>query len=110
MTRFGSLLGFSAVAGFALPAAAQQVPTPNGYPMLWHHSTMFGPIAMMAMVGIVLALVVVAFRCGRRGLSRPWHEHGHRRMGDAVDILEQRFARGDIDLAEFEARRTLLSH
>ncbi len=110
MTRLGSILGFSAVATTTLPAYAEQFSSPNGYPMLWHHSSMFGPIAMLTLFGLVAVLGTMAFRAGGRGGFRAWDEHGHRRMGDAIDVLEQRFARGDIDRAEFEAKRTLLSH
>jgi putative membrane protein len=92
-----------------LPALAQQGPGSNGYPMLWHQGTMFGPI-MLLMVAAVVAQGVMAFRSAGRGACHAWEPQGHRRMGDAMDILEQRFARGDIDQAEFEAKRTLLSH
>lgn len=82
----------------------------DGYPILWHQGTMFGPVSMLLMFAAVLALAVMAFRFSSRGVYRPWEAQGHRRMGDAMDILEQRFARGDIDRADFEIERTLLSH
>ncbi len=71
---------------------------------------MFGPVMMLLMLAAVVMLAVIAFRFAGRGVCHPWDPHGHRRMGDAMDILEQRFARGEIDQAEFETKRTLLSH
>lgn len=112
MTRFSSISIGALIGTTALPALAQQgsgIGPSNGYPMLWHHSMMFGPVMMLMMFVAVVVLGVVAFRFAGRGVYHPWEAHGHRRMGDAVDILEQRFARGEIDQAEFDTKRTLLS-
>ena len=81
----------------------------DGYSMLWHQGMLFGPLMMLLIVAAVVVFGVIAFRFAGRGVRQVWEPHGHRRMGDAMDILEQRFARGDLDRAEFEAKRTLLS-
>ena len=55
-------------------------------------------------VVVVVAVVVVAARAFGGGSS--WN--GPRR-GTALQILEDRFARGEIDAAEFEEKRRVLS-
>ncbi len=57
-----------------------------------------GPIiALLAIVGVIAIVIwVVQFARG----------HEHRRT--ALDILDERFARGEIDKREFEEKRTLL--
>ena len=71
---------------------------------------MLGRLTMLLMVAADVALGVIAFRFAGRGICRPWDAQGHRRLGDTMDILEPRFARGEIDQAEVETKRTLLSH
>lgn len=58
----------------------------------------FGPIMMIVFLIICVAMMVFMMR-GR----------GHGSRGrDALDILKERFARGEINQAEFEERRRLL--
>jgi putative membrane protein len=60
---------------------------------------LFGPIGMIVFWGVVAVLVFWAVRSTtRRG--RP--------SGDALDILRNRFARGEIDRASFEEARKVL--
>jgi putative membrane protein len=73
--------------------------------MMWpgHWYGMFlGPIMMILLVAAVVVLVVVALRwLGRapQGPARP----------TPLDVLRERFARGEIDKEEFEVRRRALS-
>lgn len=67
----------------------------------WFPGMIFGPLMMLIIVGGVVALVLWLAR--GFGHAEPY---GHRRA--ALDILEQRFARGEIDKAEFEDKRKLL--
>jgi putative membrane protein len=116
----------------ALPALAQQqtpsVPAaPYGYgPMMWggpgwgwHPFMIFGPIfVLLALIGI-MAVFVWLVRWATHG--HPFHAHGFHhfpggcpycggpgRSRAALDILDERFAKGEIDKGEFEEKRKLL--
>lgn len=121
MTRLGTITG-SFVAGgaylalSALPALAQQssggTAPPNYYygPMRhmwgwggaggWHPVMFFGPLVWII---VIFGLVALFTRFGW------WGHHGYRHLGSrALDILEERFARGEIDKAEFDEKRKAL--
>ncbi len=109
------------------PALAQQVPSPGapgpgpwGYHHMmwgggWGAGFFFGPLLMLfALIGIV-ALVLWILRGFGLGGFRHWHGHGWcpycgRGHGHSAarHILEERFAKGEIDKAEFEEKRKLL--
>jgi len=59
-----------------------------------------GFLLMLAFWGGVIALVVWAIR-GFRPSDKP---------GSALSILQERFARGEIDGQEYERRKSLLQH
>lgn len=72
----------------------------------WGHM-FFGSFMMLLFFGGLIILIVLAIR---------WMGSGSAAGGDsasrgnrALDILEERFARGEIDKEEFEERRRLLS-
>ncbi len=112
----------------ATPALAQQGPGSGGVgPMYgyghmwyggwgWHAGMMLGPLfAILALVGIVTLFVWLlrGFGMGHGGFHH-WHGHGfcphcgHGRRGGALEILEERFARGEIGKDEFEEKRRLI--
>jgi putative membrane protein len=66
----------------------------------WNTMGFFGWTMMVVFWGAVVALTVWAVRSARTRSSES-------RSG-ALDILERRFAAGEIDREEFEARRALL--
>ena len=66
----------------------------------WHGGMFFGPLLWII---VIFGLVALFTRFGLWG-----HRGYHRRPGGALDILEERFARGEIDKAEFEEKRKAL--
>lgn len=75
-----------------------------GGPMPWF-GMMLWPVVMIGFM-IVCALIMMLFMRGS-GMGMPW---GRDRRGSApFDILRERLARGDIDKAEYEERKRLLS-
>ena len=114
MTRLGSMVAASMTLVLsALPALAQQSDgagnAPPGYYYRhmwgwgggWHTGMFFAPLLWLLILAAVVMLCMRMFG---------WRRHGdyHRRPGGALDILEERFARGEIDKAEFEEKRKTL--
>ena len=63
------------------------------------HGMFFGPAIMFLFVIICVAMMFLMMRGGMM------HRHRGR---DAVDILKERYARGEINEAEYKERRRLL--
>ena len=92
----------------ALPAIAQQsngAPWGHGH---WDgpwHGWFMGPIMMLAFLVVIVVVAVLVVRA----VSAP---HSSSRRGGSdnapLDILKERFARGEIDKDEFEQRRKVL--
>lgn len=77
--------------------------------MMWHDGWGWGVAGFWAMLllmvlfwGAVVALVAWAIREFRPKAEPPFGR------GDAIRILEERFARGEIDADEFQRRRDIL--
>ena len=66
----------------------------------WAHGWMpwmfFGPVMMLILLAVCIGVVLLVVRGATRSDARP------------LEILKARFARGEIDQAEFEARRRTL--
>lgn len=99
-------------AALGLPVASwaqQQSPLSYGSHM-WNggwYGWFFGPMMMIAFIAVAVVVVVVLVRWlrGRAyGSSAPPGLPGN----TPLDILKERFARGEIDKEEFEERRKLL--
>lgn len=112
MTRFTALpLSFAFILLSVLPAAAQPYDRPDwgGYGYMWD-GRMFPGMGLVAAVVCLLALIGIAALIvwAVRGFS---NRHGDGRGGHghwALDILAERFARGEIDKTEFEDKRRII--
>ena len=62
---------------------------------------LFGPLMMILFVAAIVAVVVWIMRGAGTGQSKQSHDA-------ALAILNERFARGEIDKAEYEERRSAL--
>jgi len=94
--------------GAVAPAWAQQYPQYYGTHM-WHggwHGWLFGPLMMILFIAAIVVVVVLLVRW----LGGAGHGHAHHAPPGKtpLDILKERFARGEIDLAEFEERKKAL--
>ncbi len=108
INRYGGAAVFSLVA-LALSAAYANGDHQGGleHPHMWDYGwgmMIFGPLMIIAFVATVVVGVVLLVR--RFGPSAAPHGPAAR---TSLDILEERFARGEIDAEEFEARRRVLS-
>jgi putative membrane protein len=71
------------------------------------YAMIFGPLFMILFLAALVAIVVILVRW----LGGPWQGtigHQFPPARTPLDILKERFARGEIDKAEFEDRRRVL--
>ena len=97
------MLSLWMVALIPVSAVAQERPWERGWgmhPGWW----MWGPAGavMMLMMLVFWALVITGLVLGVRWLARQGRQE---RPDRALDILRERYARGEINKEEFEARR-----
>jgi putative membrane protein len=102
---------FPAVVFASVAAHAQTAPDRRYY---WHDGwswghMILGPLMMIAFIAVVIVVVVFTVRwlggAGHGAVARP-----HAPPGETpLDILSERFARGEIDKDEFEERKHALS-
>lgn len=72
----------------------------------WWHGWFFGPIMMIVFIAVAVAVVVLLVRW-LGGSSHGASSQAASTM-TPVDILKERFARGEIEKEEFEERRRVL--
>ena len=92
-----------------LPGLAMAQP-PEGYwgpHMMWGGwlHMFFGFLMMLLFVGIIVAVVVVGVRWLGGSEHSPFRQTPRQGERRALDILKERLARGEIDVAEYEERR-----
>lgn len=72
------------------------------------YGMIFGPLFMILVLGLVIAVAVLLVRW----LAGPWHSiqapHHMSPGRTPLDILKERYARGEINKDEFEERRRVL--
>ena len=89
-------------------AIAEETTLPYYYgPHMWWGggSWFFGPFPMLLFFGLAVAVVVLLVRgVGGAGQSNA----GTAARSTALDMLRERYARGEIDKAEFEERKGVL--
>jgi putative membrane protein len=90
-------------------ASAQQPQGPGYGPYMWNggwHGWFLGPIMMIVFIAVAVAVVVLLVRwLGGPGHGSPHHQP---QIRAPLDILKERYARGEIDKEEFEERRRVL--
>ena len=74
--------------------------------MPWY-GMIFGPIMMIIWLVVVIVLAAAIIRWLQGGPVGRFPSFGTRKR--ALEILEERFARGEIDKNEFEEKKRLLS-
>ena len=96
--------------GGTLPAWAQA--TREGYGThMWGggYGWFFGPIMMIVFIAVTVVVIVLIVRwLGGTGHAPSHLVHGPPPGKTPLDILKERYARGEIDKEEFEERRKVL--
>jgi putative membrane protein len=100
------------VALLALPAAAlADAGDRYGPGMMWGGGMFhmfFGSLMMILFVAAIVILVVLGVRWLGGGEHSPFRHTPAAGQRTALDILKERLARGEIDVAEYEDRRRAL--
>ncbi len=108
MSRLSFWAPALAVFSTPMPSLAQ-VAGPYFYGQhMWDsgwHSWFFGPLMMILFLAVAVLLIVLLVRW----VAPPSHTAPHHTpIRTPLDILKERFARGEIDKDEFEERRRIL--
>ncbi len=93
--RFELLAAFSVLVAPAWAQPTTQVPGYCG-PM-WSNWgwTMMGPLPMIIFLGVLIGLIALSVRWFSQSTSR----------ASALDVLNERYARGEIDKAEYDQKK-----
>lgn len=89
--------------GPASPEWFAHGPNMMGWGGGWY-GMIFGPLFMILVLGLVIAVAVLLVRW----LGGPWQGSVSHVPRSPMDILKERFARGEIDKEEYDERRRLL--
>jgi putative membrane protein len=114
-TKFAAAVPFamsSASPAFAQTADSGRQFYHHGSRMMWGggpwggHGMLIGPLFSLLVLIAIIALVIHLLRTF--GFAPNLH-HAQRPANNALDILKERYARGEIDSKEFDERRRMLS-
>jgi putative membrane protein len=110
MKRTNAIVG--GLAAVLMPAAPvlaqpQQYYGPGMMWGGWFHM-FFGFLMMILFLGIIVVLVVLGVRWLGGSEHSPFRHGARQGERGALDILKERLARGEIDVAEYEERRRVL--
>lgn len=98
------LWSMTAVAGISATAALADPETPWDGHMMWGGGYgVFGGLMMLVFWGVIIALIVLAVHWLRDNSGT-----GGKRSADALDILRERLAKGEIDEEEYRRRKAAL--
>jgi len=109
-----AIIGGAGCAALALLSAGAAWAEPPGEAYYGYHmmggpfgwgGMFLGPLFMLLVLAVVIVIVILAVRW--LGGQAPGNA-GRTEARTALDILRERFARGEIDREEFEDRRKLL--
>lgn len=94
----------------ALPSVAwaQQAAYHDGRMWGGWHGWFLGPVTMILLLAVLVAGIVLLVRWLGGGPHQPGPHQPERGRQSPLDILKERFARGEIDAREFEERRRVL--
>ena len=97
--------GLSAsLALFATSAFAQSAETYGHHGQMWGHG---GGHGWFGIVGVIVFIVIIGLVM--RAMGGGCCHHRRKNAGAALRILEERYAKGEIDAAEFEERKRTLT-
>jgi len=108
VSKVPTFLGVSALFGLAAASPAAEAQGQYGYHPMMGAGWFLGPLMMILFVALIVVVAILAVRWFDR--DRDHGQRGERGGGrtDPLDILKERLARGEIDVAEYEERKRAL--
>lgn len=103
---FALFIGMVALPAFAQIAAERPDYWHYGGNWGWGHM-IFGSVMMLLFWGVIIVGIVIVVRWLAGGVSQQSGSSPARKR--SLEILEERFAKGEIEKEEFEERKRLLS-